>query len=131
MDDTQDDMPITLSEDQARGGVTGHNVRYVLGCGLAGIVTAFAAVAVFNGYDRIAAKISSLLALDPMTVLRAALPLVLVTAAGAVAAILLLGLWTRISGASENATQSGMRARVVLQLTLVSAIMAGLYLSAG
>ena len=131
MDDTQDDMPITLSEDQARGGVTGHNVRYVLGFGLAGIVTAFAAVAVFKGYDRIAAKISSLLALDPMTVLRAALPLVLVTAAGAVAAILLLGLWTRISGRSDNATQSGMRARVVLQLTLVSAIMAGLYLSAG
>ena len=131
MDDTQDDMPITLSEDQARGGVTGHNVRYVLGFGLAGIVTAFAAIAVFNGYDVLAAKISRLLALDPMTVLRVAVPYVLATAVGVTAAILLLGLWNLISGRSENATQSGMRARVVLQLTLVSAIMAGLYLSAG
>jgi hypothetical protein len=30
--------------DKARAGVTGHNVRYVLGFGLAGVVVAFAVV---------------------------------------------------------------------------------------
>jgi hypothetical protein len=32
--------PTILLTDQARQGVTGHNVRYVLGFGLAGVVTA-------------------------------------------------------------------------------------------
>ena len=32
-----------------RQGVTGHNVRYVLGFGLAGIIAAFALVAFFGG----------------------------------------------------------------------------------
>lgn len=31
----------TLSKDEARQGVTGHNVRYVLAFGLAGAVCAF------------------------------------------------------------------------------------------
>jgi hypothetical protein len=31
-------QPIVLSADSARQGVTGHNVRYVLGFGLAGAV---------------------------------------------------------------------------------------------
>ena len=38
--------PIEVSVDDARGGVTGHNVRYVLGFGLTGIFVAFAAIAV-------------------------------------------------------------------------------------
>jgi hypothetical protein len=33
-----------LPSDEARAGVTGHNVRYVLGFGLAGVVVAFAAL---------------------------------------------------------------------------------------
>jgi len=33
-----------LATNEARAGVTGHNVRYVLGFGLAGIVVAFAAL---------------------------------------------------------------------------------------
>jgi hypothetical protein len=33
-----------VSKVDARQGVTGHNVRYVLGFGLAGIVIAFAAI---------------------------------------------------------------------------------------
>jgi hypothetical protein len=32
-----------------RQGVTGHHVRYVLGCSLAGIIGAFALVAFFGG----------------------------------------------------------------------------------
>jgi hypothetical protein len=33
-----------LPKDEARQGVTGHNVRYVLGIGLAAIIVAFGAI---------------------------------------------------------------------------------------
>jgi hypothetical protein len=33
-----------LSKDQARQAVTGHNARYVLGFGLAGVIAAFAVI---------------------------------------------------------------------------------------
>jgi hypothetical protein len=33
-----------LPTNKARSGVTGHNVRYVLGFGLAGVIVAFAAL---------------------------------------------------------------------------------------
>ena len=36
-----DDVPVTLPGDKARGGVTGHHVRYVLAFGLAGSIIAF------------------------------------------------------------------------------------------
>ena len=35
-----------ISADDARGGVTGHNVRYVLAYGLTGVIAAFAAIAI-------------------------------------------------------------------------------------
>jgi hypothetical protein len=38
------DRPVVESETEARQGVTGHNVRYVLGWGLAGVVVAFVVV---------------------------------------------------------------------------------------
>lgn len=37
------DPETKLPTDKARAGVTGHNVRYVLALGLAGIIVAFAA----------------------------------------------------------------------------------------
>jgi hypothetical protein len=43
------DEPVNLSKTEARGGVTGHNVRYVLGFGLAGIVLAFLALGLYFG----------------------------------------------------------------------------------
>ena len=36
--------PSVLSTDQARQGVTGHNVRYVLGLGVAGAVIGFVVI---------------------------------------------------------------------------------------
>lgn len=39
-----DDRTITRSTDEARQGVTGHNVRRVLGWGIAGALLAMAAV---------------------------------------------------------------------------------------
>ena len=38
------EAPVVKSADDAREGVIGHNVRYVLGFGLAGIVIAFAVI---------------------------------------------------------------------------------------
>ena len=43
----KDSRTITLSTEEARQGVTGHNVRRVLGWGLAGAVLAMAAVLTF------------------------------------------------------------------------------------
>jgi hypothetical protein len=43
--------PVVETEVEARQGVTGHNVRYVLGWGLAGIVLAFVVIYFLNyGY---------------------------------------------------------------------------------
>ena len=43
------EMPVVKSTDDARAGVTGHGVRYVLVFGLAGAILAFAAVSVYFG----------------------------------------------------------------------------------
>ena len=46
MNDPAKDQPqIVRTTTQARQGVTGHNVRYVLGFGVAGIIIAFAIIA--------------------------------------------------------------------------------------
>jgi hypothetical protein len=48
-DRTSEHRPV-VSKDEARQGVTGHNVRYVLGFGLAAIIIAFAIIyAVYFG----------------------------------------------------------------------------------
>jgi hypothetical protein len=41
---------VPLSTNKARAGVTGHNVRYVLGFGLAGIIAAFIVMGVLYGF---------------------------------------------------------------------------------
>ncbi len=41
--------PVGISTNHARSGVTGHNVRYVLGFGLAGAIAALVAVGVYFG----------------------------------------------------------------------------------
>jgi hypothetical protein len=43
------DVPIVKSADDARAGVTGHGVRYVLGFGLAGAILAFVVCGVYFG----------------------------------------------------------------------------------
>ena len=44
-----EDVPVNISKNRARGGVTGHLVRYVLAFGLAGIIIAFVALGLFFG----------------------------------------------------------------------------------
>jgi hypothetical protein len=42
-----DEQHTVLSTDEARQGVTGHHVRYVLGLGLVGVVVLFVAIYAF------------------------------------------------------------------------------------
>jgi hypothetical protein len=43
--------PTVVPTDQARQGVTGHNVRYVLGFGIAGVVIGFVLVGLFTAHE--------------------------------------------------------------------------------
>jgi hypothetical protein len=49
MDNLNTPRPIDKSTNQARAGVTGHHVRYVLGVGLAGAIAALILVAAYFG----------------------------------------------------------------------------------
>jgi hypothetical protein len=42
-------QPPTKTTVRSRGGVTGHNVRYVLAFGLAGVILSFIVIAIFFG----------------------------------------------------------------------------------
>jgi hypothetical protein len=42
-------QPLAKPTVKARGGVTGHNVRYVLAFGLAGVIVAFIVIAMYFG----------------------------------------------------------------------------------
>jgi hypothetical protein len=43
-----EDQPIVTSTTQARAGVTGHNVRYVLVFGTVGVAVLFAALMIYS-----------------------------------------------------------------------------------
>lgn len=120
---------IVISEDDARGGVTGHHVRYVLEFGLAGIVAAFAAIAVYNGYDSLQEKLAAAFSHGLAGSLRILAPYAAIILFGAIGVGLLLGLWNLISGRSEDESQRLMRARVVTQFVIVCVIMVMTYLS--
>ena len=132
MGTSENDAPsITISTDAARAGVTGHNVRYVLLWGLTGVIAAFATIGIYFGYDRLQEMTSQSLAQSPSEAIRAFAPYATIVVVGAIGAGLLLGLWNILWGYSENATQTGMRIRVVTQFALICVIMAIVYLSAG
>jgi hypothetical protein len=54
------DRPVTLSGDEARAGVTGHHVRYVLAFGLAGSLIAFIAIVVYFSYGRLTETLAAI-----------------------------------------------------------------------
>lgn len=49
MNPRNNNSPIRKSSVAAKQGVKGHNVRYVLGFGLAGVIGAFILLAIYNG----------------------------------------------------------------------------------
>ena len=121
---------IVISEDDARGGVTGHNVRYVLAFGMTGVIALFAAVAIYSGFDRLQSKVSAALAQNHWETLLNFAPYAGIVLGGAIAGGLLLGILNMISGRTENGSQAFMRFRVVAQFALICVIMAILYVSA-
>ncbi len=122
---------IVISEDAARGGVVGHNVRYVLTFGLTGVIAVFAAIALWAGYDDLQARLSSALATNQSELVKAFAPYAAVVLVSAIAMGLLLGLWGLIAGRSLNDTERFFRARVTGQFVLVGLIMTIFYISSG
>jgi hypothetical protein len=118
----EDDTASVISGNEARAGVTGHHVRYVLAFGLAGSVIALIVVGLYFYSDELAAAISrASLRIDPSGLVSFAIPIAL----AAVAAVLLLGLWNMTR---PNASQALMRWRVVLQFIALCLVMAAVYL---
>ena len=115
---------VNLTDDEARGGVTGHNVRYVLAFGLTGVIAAFAAIAIYFGFDTLHERASAVLSHSPSEMLRAFAPYAAIVLAGAIVTGLLLGLWSLIAGRSEDGSQTFMRVRVVTQFVLIGVILA-------
>ncbi|MBR2535660.1 MAG: HIG1 domain-containing protein [Hyphomicrobium sp.] len=122
---------VVISGDDARGGETGHHVRYILAAGLTGVIAAFAGVAIYFGYDRLHANLAAAFARSPFEMLQAVGPYAGLLLAGAVITGLLLGAWNMLAGRSEDGSQAFMRFRVVAQFALIVVIMAMLYVSAG
>jgi hypothetical protein len=120
------DVPVVISGTEARAGVTGHHVRYVLAFGLAGSIIAFVGIGLYFGYGKVMQMISQMSVHDTTTLVSYAIPIALT----AVATVLLLGLWDLVSGRSLNTSQRVMRWRVVLQFIAICLVMATLYLSA-
>ena len=122
----EDDMPIVITGNEARGGIHEHRVHYVLAFGLAGGIIAFVLIGLYFGYSKLAQMISQAsIPSDPTTLVSYAI----LIAFAAVGTALLLGMWNVISGRSPNTSQKVMRWRVVLQFIALCLVMAALYLS--
>jgi len=123
----EDDVPVVISGNEARAGVTGHHVRYVLAFGLAGSIIAFVVIGLYFYYGTLTQMISQASTrIDPTTLVSYAIPIAL----AAVATVLLLGLWNMMPRGSPNTSQTLMRWRIVLQFIAICLVMAALYLSA-
>jgi TRAP-type C4-dicarboxylate transport system permease small subunit len=120
---------LVISDDEARGAVTGHNVRYVLALSLTGVIAAFAAIAVYWGYDSLQQSLAAAFARSPAEIVRSLAPYAAIVLAGAIIGGLVLSLWNTIAGRSEDESESFMRARVATQFALICVIMALLYVS--
>jgi Hypoxia induced protein conserved region len=121
------DPPVVITGNEARAGVTGHHVRYVLAFGLAGSIVAFVVIELYFYYSKLTQTISETSTrIDATALVSYAIPFAL----AAVAAALLFGLWNMvISGGSPSTSQKLMRLRVALQFLALCLVMAALYLS--
>ena len=122
----EDDVPIVVTGNEARGGLHEHRAHYVLAFGLAGGIIAFVLIGLYFGYSKLAQMISQAsIPSDPTTLVSYAIPIAL----AAVGTVLLLGLWNMMSGGRPNTSQTLMSWRVVLQFIALCLVMTALYLS--
>jgi hypothetical protein len=120
---------LVISDDEARGGVTGHNVRYVLALSMTGVIAAYVALAIYWGFDGFLQSISAAFARSPSQILQGLAPYAAILLLGAIAGGLALGVWNLIAGRSEDDSEGFMRARVATQFALICVIMAMLYVT--
>lgn len=125
---TEADVPVILSTDEARAGVTGHNVRYVLAFGLAGSLIAWLLIALYFNPDAVMETLAAIFA-PHGTLAQRFLFFAVPFALASVATVLLLGLWNMVWGRSASTSQTLMRWRVVLQFIALCLVMAALFLS--
>ena len=122
----EDDVPISITGNEARAGLHEHRVHYVLAFGLAGGIIAFVLIGLYFGYSKLAQTISQMsLPSNPTTLISYAILIAL----AAVGTVLLHGLWSMVSGGSLNTSQRVMRWRVVLQFIALCLVMTALYLA--
>ena len=125
-DDTQH---LVISTDDARGGETGHHVRHVLAISMTGVIAAFAAIAIYFGFDTLHERLSAAFARSPSEIVQSVAPYAAIVLAGTILAGLLLGIWNVVAGRSEDDTESFMRFRVAAQFAIICMIMAMFYVS--
>lgn len=114
---------VSLTDEEARSGVTGHNVRYVLAFGMAGVVAAFAAIAIYFGFDALSERIRAALSHGPVPILNMLAAFTIFALLGVLLAGLVLGIWNIVSGRSESGSQTFMRVRVAVQFSLICVVM--------
>jgi len=122
------DTPVVLSTDEARAGVTGHHVRYVLAFGLLGSLIAFLIISLYYGFGALTQSLGAMFAGEGTLAQRlvlVAVPLALL----AVATALSLGLWNMVWGRSAVTSQRLMRWRIALQFIALCLVMTALCLS--
>jgi hypoxia induced protein len=120
--------PVVLSTDEARAGVTGHHVRYVLAFGLLGSLIPFLIISLYYGFGALTQSLGAMFAGEGTLAQRlvlVAVPLALL----AVATALSLGLWNMVWGRSAVTSQRLMRWRIALQFIALCLVMTALYLS--
>ena len=122
------EAPVVLSTDEARAGVTGHHVRYVLAFGLLGSLIAFLIIGLYYGLGGLTQAIAELFGGEG-TLARRLVVILVPLALAAVATVLALGLWNMVWGRSAITSQALMRWRVALQFIALCLVMAALYLS--
>jgi len=120
---------LLISDDEARGGVTGHNVRYVLAASMTGVIVAFAAIAIYFEFDAIRQNVSAVLAAHTFEIIRTLAAYAATVVLGAIAGGLALVVWNMVAGPSADSSERLMRLRVVAQFALICIVMAMLYLS--
>nr|WP_139247830.1 twin transmembrane helix small protein [Hyphomicrobium sp. CS1GBMeth3] len=91
---------------------------------MTGVIAAFAAIAIYFGFDALHARASAAFAYSPSEILRAFAPYAAIALFAAIGTGLLLGLWNMVSGHGEDSSQRLMRIRVVTQFVLICVIMA-------
>ena len=120
MSETKDDVPISVTGNEARAGLHEHRAHYVLAFGLAG-----GSVGLYFYFSKLTQAISQMsLPSHPTTLVSYAILIAL----AAVGIVLLHRLWRMVSGGSLNTSQRVMRWRVVLQFIALCLVMAALYL---